>query len=57
MPNDFRKTLFKPLYKKGDMSEFRNYRGISMVSVGTNLLSNMIIFRLRDAVDRVLREQ
>ena len=26
VPNDFRKTLIKPLYKKGDKSECRNYR-------------------------------
>ena len=25
VPNDFRKTLRKPLYKKGDKSECRNY--------------------------------
>ena len=58
VPNDFRKTLFKPLYKKGDTRvECRNYRGISLVSVGSKLLSNMILFRLRDAVDKVLREE
>ena len=32
IPNDFKKTLIKPLYKKGDNSECRNYRGISLVS-------------------------
>ena len=53
VPNDFRKTLIKPLYKKGDKSECRNYRGISLVSVGSKLLSNMILFRLRDVVDKV----
>ena len=25
VPNDFRETLIKPLYKKGDKSECRNY--------------------------------
>jgi len=57
VPNDFRKTLIKPLYKKGDKSECRNYRGIILVSVGSKLLSNIILFRLRDAVDKVLREE
>ena len=57
LPNDFRKTLIKPLYKKGDKSECRNYRGISLVSVGRKLLSNIILFRLRHAVDKVLREE
>ena len=52
-----KKTLIKPLYKKGDKSECRNYRGISLVSVGSKLLSNMILFRLRVAVDKVLREE
>jgi len=33
IPNDFRETLIKPLYKKGDNSECHNYRGISLVSV------------------------
>ena len=57
VPNDFRKTLMKPLYKKGDKSECRNYRGISLISVGSKLLSNMILFRLRDAVDKILWEE
>ena len=56
VPNDFRKTLIKPLYKKGDKSECRNYRGISLVSVGSKLLSNVILFRLRDTIDKVLKE-
>ena len=51
----FRKNLMKPLYKKGDKSEYRNYRGVSLVSVGSKLPSNMILFRLRDAVDKVIR--
>ena len=33
-----------------------NYRGISLASVGCKLLSNMILFRLRDAVGKVLRK-
>ena len=56
-PSDFRKTLIKPLYKKGDKSECRNYRGISLVFVGSKLLSNMILVRLRDTVDNVFREE
>ena len=47
VPNDFKKTLIKPMHKKSDKSECRNYRGISLVSVGSKLLSNMILFRQR----------
>ena len=32
VPNDFRKTLIKPLYKKGVKSECRDYRGISLIT-------------------------
>ena len=53
--NDFRKTTIKPLYKKDDRSEYRDYWGISLISVGSKLLSTMILFRLRDAVDKVLK--
>ena len=42
--NEFRKPLIKPLYKRSDKSECRNYRGISLVSVGSQLFSNMIFF-------------
>ena len=57
VPNDFRKSLIKRLYKKTDKGECHNYRGISLVSIGSQLLSNMILFRLRNAVDKALREE
>ncbi|XP_065557668.1 uncharacterized protein LOC136025570 [Artemia franciscana] len=54
--NDFRKTLIKPLGKEGDKSECRNYQGIRLASIGSKLPINMRLFRLKDAVDKVLRE-
>ncbi|XP_065565861.1 uncharacterized protein LOC136030718 [Artemia franciscana] len=57
VPRDFRKILIKPLYKKGFKNERDNYRGISLISVGTKLLSMMILFRPRHAIDKVLREE
>ena len=55
VPSDFRETLIKPLYKKLDKSEHGDYRSISLASVDCKLLSNMMLFRLRDDVDKVLR--
>ena len=52
--SNFRKTPIKPLCKKGDKSECGNYRGISLVSVVSKLLSMILLFRLRDAIDKVL---
>ena len=40
-----------------DKSECRNYRGISLLSLCTKLLSNMMLFKLRDAVDKAIREE
>ena len=57
VPNYFRKNLVKPLYMIGDKSECRNYRGIRMVFLGSNLLRNMALLRLREAVVKVLREE
>ena len=39
------------------MSECCNYRDISLDSVGSKLLINMIILRLRDAVDKYLSKE
>ena len=57
VPNDFRTALIKPLYKISDKRECRNFRGINLVYVASKLISNMIPFRLRDAIDRALRKE
>jgi len=54
VPSNFWKTLIKPLYKKHDKSECDNHWGISQVSVGSKLLSSMMLFNLRD---KALREE
>ena len=55
VPSDFRKTLLKPLYKKCGKSGCVNYKGISLVSIGHKLLSMMILFSHRNALDKVLK--
>ena len=57
VPSEFRKTLIKPLHKKGDESECGRYRGVSLVSVGSKLLSMMILYGLKDDVDKFLKEE
>ena len=56
VPNDFQKTLIKPLYKKNDKSECRNHSGISLASVGSKQFRLMILFRIMDAVDKGFRK-
>ena len=57
VPSDFTRTLIKSLYKRGGKSECGNYIGISLVSVGSKLFRMIILFRLTDGVDKVLREE
>ena len=45
VPYNFKKILIEPLYKKGDKSECGDYQGIRLVSVGSTLISNMVLFR------------
>ena len=47
VPSNLRKTLIKPLCKKGYKSECGNFRGISLVSVGSKLLSNDTVYTER----------
>ena len=49
--------LIKPLHKKGDKNERGNYRGISLVSMENELLRIVILFSLKDDVDKVLNEE
>jgi len=55
--SNFRYTQTKPVYKKGYKSECGNYIGINWYLVGKILLSMIILFRLRNAVYKVLREE
>ena len=55
--NDFRKTLIKQLYKKGHKSECDTNRGTSLLYQSRTLLINMILFRSKNVVDKVLREE
>ncbi|XP_065565786.1 uncharacterized protein LOC136030643 [Artemia franciscana] len=57
VPSDFMKTLVIPPRKKGDKTDKGGCRGISLIFVGSKLLSMMMVFRLGDRVDRVLREE
>jgi hypothetical protein len=48
----------KQLYGKGDKSECVNYQDIGVFSVGSKLLSNTTLFKLKDAEDkRIIEEQ
>ena len=39
------------------MSECRNYQGINLVCVDSELLSNIMLFRLRDALEKSFKKK
>ena len=53
----FRETLTELFHKKNAKSKCDNYRGINRVSIGNKLLSIMILFKLRYAVDNFFSEE
>ena len=44
-----------PLPKKGDLSDPKNYRGISLSSLVAKTLNKMVLNRLKPEVEEVLR--
>lgn len=47
-------SLIVPLPKKGDLSQTGNWRGISLMPHITKLFDKLLLFRIRDAIDRFL---
>lgn len=56
IPDDWKRSELKVLYKKGDTTECKNYRGISLLSVAGKVFAWIILKRMQTTVDRVLRE-
>jgi len=54
---DYRKILTKLLYKKDNIKDRRNNRGIRFVTEGNKLLRMMLPIRLIGGVRKILREE
>ena len=51
IPEDWKTAIIVPLYKKGDANKPSNYRGISLLSSGYKLYTELILGRLQKEVD------
>ena len=51
IPNDWKEGLLIKLPKKGDLSLCKNWRGIMLLSMVGKILCNVILGRLKDALD------
>ena len=56
VPQDFKDGVIVPTFKKGDSSECRNYRGITLLSIAGKVLATIIKNRLNDSIERHLDE-
>ena len=56
IPSEWREGILVKLAKKGDLSLCKNYRGIMLLSTAEKVLNRIILERMREAVERILRE-
>ena len=57
IPEDWKEGYLEKVPKKGDLANCNNYRGITMLSVPGKILSRIILQRLIDALEEILRDQ
>jgi hypothetical protein len=51
-PEDWKSSVFIPLFKKGDMKECENYRTIAMISHISKILLKIIHKRMENIIER-----
>lgn len=56
-PEEWKDGHLIKLPKKGDLSKCENYRGITLLSIPGKILNRIILSRMKDAIDKVLRDQ
>ena len=55
IPQDWRKGLLVKLPKKGNISYCENWRGITLLSIPSKVLSSIILARLKSTLDKVMK--
>ena len=55
-PDQWITSVIVPLPKKGDLSLMTNYRGISLLSIAAKVYNKILLNRIRDEVDPILRK-
>ena len=56
LPDQWITSVIVPSPKKGDLSLMTNYRGISLLSIATKVYNKILLNRIRDEVDPILRK-
>jgi hypothetical protein len=56
-PYQWKESIIVPIHKKGDKADCNNYRGISLLSISYNILSNILLSRLSPYADEIIRDR
>ena len=56
-PGEWSRGILTTVPKKGDLSKCSNWRGITLLSVPSKILGNILIERIRKVVDKELRKE
>ncbi|VDP78830.1 unnamed protein product [Schistosoma curassoni] len=57
VPMDWKEGYLIKILKKGALSKYKNYRGITLLSVPEDVFTRMLLNRMKDTVDVQLRDQ
>ena len=57
VPESWKKGIIVKLPKKGDLSVCSNWRGINLLSVPGKIFCRILLMRMRQAIERILREE
>ena len=55
-PDQWITNVIVPLPKKGDLGLMTNYRGITLMSIAAKVYNKILLSRIRDHVDQILRK-
>jgi hypothetical protein len=56
LPQQWKESIIIPIHEKGDKTGCNNYSGISPLSTGYKILSNILLARLTPYVNEVIRD-
>jgi hypothetical protein len=54
LPDQWKESIIGPVHRKGDKTDFNNYRGISLLSTSHTILSNILLSRLSPYIDEII---
>jgi hypothetical protein len=57
LPDQWKKSIFVPVYKKVDKTGCNNYRVISLISTSYRILSNILLSRLSPYIDQIIGDR